>query len=602
MIEHEARGQQFSLKGLFSPLTTFKAIHFIVIIGLIVFFNSLFNNFVWDDITYILQNPETHVFDIIKVFNPSSFSNLALGYYQPIPTFYFTLFYVVFKESSFFYHFFQISFHITNTILLFILLKQFFRKNFSLILSLVFLVHPMQVESAAYIAQTINPLFFLFGITALLLSQKEEISFRRSVLISMFLLLSFLTQETGFLFLFTILLYGIIFKHKNLIFLTVSGVLATVSYFLMRFYVGHVYFARIEEMSIPISSLSLPERLINIPAIILYYLKTFFFPYRLVIDQQWVVRIINFNSFYFPLLIDGLFFSLLFFLGYFVYKHDEKLFRVFILFLFWFLVGLFMHLQIIPLDMTVADRWFYFPIVGLLGLIGVGLQTVGDKKKKLSKAVFVVALFVIFASSIRTIVRNMNWYDAITLYAHDLSIYENTQIENNLGDQYIKVKNYNEALKHFEKSVELSPRLVNLYNVGNTYEQLNDLKKAEEYYNFAIAVSKSTKNRAVCQNDLQYMYSGLGRVMLFSGRPTEVSEIAKKELKNCPDFGPLWILLAGSEYELHHQREALLAAEKAKNTIPGDRGEIVNSLYLPILNNQPIVINRYNGLIFIISP
>jgi hypothetical protein len=41
--------QEFSFKRLFSPLTTFKAIHIIVIAGLLVFGNTLFNNSVEDE-------------------------------------------------------------------------------------------------------------------------------------------------------------------------------------------------------------------------------------------------------------------------------------------------------------------------------------------------------------------------------------------------------------------------------------------------------------------------------------------------------------------------------------------------------------------------
>ena len=53
MSENE---QDFSLKKLFSPLTTLKAIHLIIIIGLVVFCNGLFDNFVADDIPQIADN------------------------------------------------------------------------------------------------------------------------------------------------------------------------------------------------------------------------------------------------------------------------------------------------------------------------------------------------------------------------------------------------------------------------------------------------------------------------------------------------------------------------------------------------------------------
>jgi hypothetical protein len=40
-----------SFKTLFLPLTTFTAIHIIILVGLLVYGNTLFNGFVWDDTT-----------------------------------------------------------------------------------------------------------------------------------------------------------------------------------------------------------------------------------------------------------------------------------------------------------------------------------------------------------------------------------------------------------------------------------------------------------------------------------------------------------------------------------------------------------------------
>src|SRR6266700_2801169 len=87
--------------------------------------------------------------------------------------------------------------HITDTFLLFFLLKRFFNRTLALFLSLVFLVHPLQVESVAWIAAADNPLFFLFGISALLLSVKDRVSLKRLIGLCCLLLLSLLTKETA---------------------------------------------------------------------------------------------------------------------------------------------------------------------------------------------------------------------------------------------------------------------------------------------------------------------------------------------------------------------------------------------------------------------
>lgn len=46
----------FSFKKLFVPFTTAKAIHLIVIIGFVVYVNSLYNGFVVDDLGQIIGN------------------------------------------------------------------------------------------------------------------------------------------------------------------------------------------------------------------------------------------------------------------------------------------------------------------------------------------------------------------------------------------------------------------------------------------------------------------------------------------------------------------------------------------------------------------
>src|SRR5258708_18251362 len=183
----------FSIKFFFVPLTTAKAITWIVIIGIIVYANMLFNGFVWDDKTFILTNSDIHSINISFLFGSNSFN--SLGQYRPVPAFYFATLYALFKDNPFFYHLLQLLVHIVNSILVFKLFNKFFNKELSLVSSIFFLIHPIQVESVSYIASSDNPLFFLCGISALLLSLKEQLDLKRYILIFALLLLSVLTKE-----------------------------------------------------------------------------------------------------------------------------------------------------------------------------------------------------------------------------------------------------------------------------------------------------------------------------------------------------------------------------------------------------------------------
>src|SRR5688500_7039831 len=140
---HQQPQKELSLKDYFVPLTTVKIIHFIAIIGIIVFFPTIFNGFVGDDMGQVVNNKLVHsIENIPQLFGGSSFSMGGQSngvYYKPLMSSYFAFTYSILGASPFFFHVFQLFFHIANAILLFFLLKSFFSKDISFLLALVFL-------------------------------------------------------------------------------------------------------------------------------------------------------------------------------------------------------------------------------------------------------------------------------------------------------------------------------------------------------------------------------------------------------------------------------------------------------------------------------
>src|SRR5207248_10094559 len=107
-------------------------------------------------------------------------------------------------------------------------------------------------------------------------------------------------------------------------------------------------------------------------------------------------------------------------LGIFAYRKRSQYFRTYIFFTAWFLLGFLTHIQIIPLDGTVADRWFYFYMAGLLGILGMVAQQFN--KKKYTMPATLIALVILLILGIKTITRNAEWSTPTQLYRHDLSI------------------------------------------------------------------------------------------------------------------------------------------------------------------------------------
>jgi protein O-mannosyl-transferase len=501
------------------------------------------------------------------------------GYYRPIPAVYFSILWNLFGDTAFFYHFMQIMLHSINACLLFYLLKRFFSKALSFFLTLIFLVHPIQVESVAYIGATQSELLFVFGISALLMSMKEKLHIRELLLISFFLLLSLLTKETGFLFLLMILLYRFLFYRVKTGTVIPYLLLPVIFYAVIRFGYAKVFLEK--NVAGPIGDLSFTERLLNIPAVVFYYLKTFFYPAQLVIDQRWIISAVDFNRFYFPLLISVLFFVLSGIGGYIIYKKESKQFRTYLFFFVWFVIGLGLHIQLYPLDMTVADRWFYFPIVGLLGMLGVLFHLL-IKGTSYQKIWYVVAVFIVLLLSVRTVVRNTNWHDALMLYLHDSRIRTSFDLENNLGVTYANRGDYKDALPHFLKSSQLFPYASSTFNIGLVYEQYGMLKKAKKYYVKALRESLMEPGS---ESDPTTIPVRIASVSVRIDKPYVTVAFIKSQLNYYPDTGLLWMYLAMARYKLHEQKAALQAAENAKKFYPSLQTEYV---YTQILHKRPV--------------
>ena len=187
-----------------------KYLIFLVSLGFLVYFNSLFNSFVWDDEEQIIKNAPVHLISNITSFFSGSTFNSGGGegfsglYYKPLMTTAFSLIYSIFGANAFYFHIFQVVLHIINTVILFYIFKFFLKKEFlAFTLAIIFLIHPISTEAVVYISALQEPLFFFFGSLAVLLVIKEK----WPIPVSILLLMSFLSKETGLLFLPLIFFY-----------------------------------------------------------------------------------------------------------------------------------------------------------------------------------------------------------------------------------------------------------------------------------------------------------------------------------------------------------------------------------------------------------
>lgn len=423
---------------------TKKNILIIVGLGCLVYANMLSNTFVWDDKGFIYSAPFAHpLYTLTEVF-------IAKGQaiYRPLFYLYLNVISILSQGNPTIIHLLQLGLHLTNAVILFFLFKKFMRESIAVCLAILFVIHPMNAESVDYMAAGSNILVFLFGVIAISRVKKP-------IYAGFFLLLALLTNEAGLSWVLIALTYLWLYKKWTIPHLSALLVLPLGVYGFLHLFISKASFHTFSY--VPIARLSLEGRLLTLPKVLAYYLTTAFYPAYLSIAQHWTVTAVTFQGFVLPILIDLVAIAAGTLGGVYLFRRHQKLFRPYVFFVLWFIFGIAPYLQIVPLDMTVADRWFYLPLAGLLGMIGILVQTI---KFSQTKKVIGLILFcmIVIALSGRTVVRNANWHDGITLFSHDVhSNPDSFDLHAKLAGELLIAKRYDEAMAHAQTAVTLQP-------------------------------------------------------------------------------------------------------------------------------------------------
>lgn len=567
---------------LFQKLSSRQLIAILLFVGFLVYLNALPNSFVWDDEEQVVNNLLIRSWaNFPQIFRGSTFQTggaRGLGgmYYKPLMTLSFMLNYSIWKLNAFGYHLFQLIFHLANGVLIFLLFKKLFKKAklkdgpiWVFLASLIFVIHPGNLESVLYVSGVQDVLSAFFGLLALNLLFR---SFRRFevkvVVLSAFLLLALLSKESGVIIIPLGVVLTFLFIKKKLKSWIVSSFLALFAYCFLRFVIAGIFVST--SSVIPIVKATFFERLLTIPYELFSYFRIFFFPKDLFIAQHLVIKEIADYRFwlYLPLIL--VFLGSLTFLGW------RKKSRLFAFFFLWFLFSISLVLNLFPLDMTISERWLYLPMIGLLG-IGVLILNWGSERWVwVNKALPFVLLVVFLLLVTRTIIRSGDWRNGLRLYSHDIKHAPNSfGLQNNLGVEYFRQGDFQKAEFHFQRSIELETDWWTPYNnLGVIYERKGELEKARELY-----------EKAIEKGNYYLAHENLAFLLLKEEEPKEAIEIIKKSAAVLPLNLKILTALALAYYKDGQYQEAEIVARQLYSFNPSLQNR---NLLETIISRQPI--------------
>jgi hypothetical protein len=420
-------------------------------IGTATFASGFSNPFLGDDNPQIVNNLLVHsVSNIGAFFTAGTMYNggdLTGVFYRPMMTTVYTLICAGLGLNPLPYHVFQLALHVLGAWLCFLIFRYFFKPSWSVIMALIFLVHPINSQSVFAIATLQEPLFVDFGLTGLwvLLRFKSK---RALILAGACLLLSLLSKETGILFIGITLAYLGFFDRKRIVWFAAITAGILLVYFALKIHA--VGFASNPQLA-PIDKLGLVDRLASIPYIILLYLKLFIFPVYIAFGYFSVHSYGSFSDFWLPLVVVINLMLAGAYVGSLLYQSKGRpWFWKYVFFWVWLCLGLGLHLQVIPLDMTASTTWFYLAGIGVLGIVGVCLSAF---KVKLTKPVLLGVILIVSIFAMRSAVRGYDWRSMGVIAQKDIAYGEDSYLaEQILAYGAFSAKNYGLSLSYAERS------------------------------------------------------------------------------------------------------------------------------------------------------
>ncbi|MDQ1406204.1 MAG: protein O-mannosyl-transferase [Acidobacteriaceae bacterium] len=155
-----------------------------------------------------------------------------------------------------------------------------------------------------------------------------------------------------------------------------------------------------------------------------------------------------------------------------------------------------------------AGRFMYIPMLGLLVAM---VWLVADWAPRLRIQRGIAALcFVALVSPYVSLTRKQigYWHDSLSLFSYTLQVTDNNGMaENNMGAALVEKGQPELAQTHFETAVRLIPELASAhYNLAVLWQRQNRTEQAVREYRQAIALSSDPMEAAQAHNNLGILY------------------------------------------------------------------------------------------------
>jgi len=531
----------------------------VVILTFLVYYKTLNFEFTnWDDQKYVTEN--TLIKDLSFEGIKKIFSTPVAANYHPLTILSLALNYAVSDLDPYSYRLVNLLLHVLCSMLVFYFIYQVTRGKIEIafITSLLFGIHPMHVESVAWMAARKDVLYTLFYLAGLI-TYIRYIQSRKLQWIGVTLLLfllSVLSKPAAIVFPFVLLLLDYIMKRKW----DVNCVLEKIPFLAISLIFGII---TLNSQSTA-GATGEQEILTSVQKVLFASYNLLIYPVKLIFpfNQSSFIPFPDTNSLPFiyyisPLILLGVSLIIFFFLR----KNRTVVFG-----LLFFLINIAMVIQLIPFgNAIIAERYTYVPYIGLFYILGVGFsKVIKPEKQDLLKwkypAIVLMGLFITLMM-ILSFKRTDVWKNSETLWTDVIKKYPEQKIGwYNLGHYYSETQQYEKSIPDFTKVIMLKPRdFESYFNRAQSYRFAGHIQNALDDYASAIAINPEEIQPYLCRGTA---YAGLKDNV-------RSKEEFQKAIDLQPDNYRGWFGKGNADLYLRKFDQALMDYNKTIELFPG---------------------------------
>ena len=419
---------------------------FILLLTIIAYLPTLNAGFVnWDDPDYANNLTLKSMLSDFSLL----FTKPIQGNYHPLTMLSLVINYAISGMDAWSYHLFNLMFHLANCFLVYRLAMLLSKKNMIIAFttSILFAVHPMHVESVAWVAERKDVLYSLFFILGLISYVKyaDTGSKKQYWLTLLFLLLSLLSKPAAVIFPIALFAVDLLRKRK----FNARLIFEKAPFLIAALILGYITFLAQKETGATKGSevFSAGTRvLMGFYGIMMYFLKSIA-PFNLSTLYPFPPLYQSLPTAYYVSPLFSVLLAVLFF-------YSLKRNRILAFGIFFYVVNLLLILQFLPVGSAIiAERYTYIPYIGIFFIAGWLIDRYA--KGKTVKAYYIIVPIALLLT-VLTYRQSSVWHSGATLWDQAIKSQPGAIAYSNRAALYREEKNDTKAIEYYTKAIEIN--------------------------------------------------------------------------------------------------------------------------------------------------